>query len=148
MIENVLLTASGSPPIGFAYNSTLVSPINGSSVTGHCEDAWQLLGVVTCNHPETSVLFDGNIPTLTGLDGDSWADQLLTLNTSNMALLEEKDTHIQLTFPSVQSRLRLEVVLFNCPESQAESPFTPHNYFIKITLGPRTLTPPSHPATH
>ena len=70
---------------------------------------------MSCGHPETSVLFDGNIPTLTGLDRDSWADQLLTLNTSNIALLEEKDTNIQLTLLSVQ-RLRLEVALFNCPE--------------------------------
>ena len=111
----VLLTASGSLPLAYGYNRTLVRPVNGSSETGHCEDAWQLLGVVSCGHPETSVLFDGNIPTLTGLDWDSWADQLLTLNTSNIALLEDKYTNIQLTLPSVQ-RLRLEVVLFNCPE--------------------------------
>ena len=108
----VLLMASGSPLIAYGYNSTLVRPVNGSSETGHCEGVWQLLGIVSCSHPETSVLFDGNIPTLTGLDGDSWADQLLTLNPSN---LEERDTYIQLSLPSVQ-RLRLEVALFNCPE--------------------------------
>ena len=107
--------ASGSPLIAFGYISTLVRPVNGSSETGRCEDPWQLLGIVSCSHPETSILFDGNIPTLAGLDGNSWADQLLTLNTSNIALLEEKDTSIQLSLPNVQ-RLRLEVVLFNCPE--------------------------------
>ena len=108
----VLLTASGSPLIAYGYISTLVRPVNGSSETGYCEDPWQLLGIVSCDHPETSVLFDGNIPTLTGLHGDSWADQLLTLNT---ALLEEKDTLIQLSLPNIK-RLRLEVALFNCPE--------------------------------
>ena len=34
MTENVLLMASGSPPIGCAYNSTLVRPINGSKMPG------------------------------------------------------------------------------------------------------------------
>ena len=34
-----------------------------------------------CNAPRSSVLFDG-IPTLTGLEGDMWSSQLLTLNTS------------------------------------------------------------------
>ena len=108
-------SASESPPISYGYNSTMVRPVNGSSETGHCEDVSQLFGVVSCSYPETSVLFDGNIPTLTGLDGDSWADQLLTLNTSNIALLEEKYSIFHLTLLSVQ-RLRLEVVLFNCPE--------------------------------
>ncbi len=32
-----------------------------------------------------SVLFDGNIPTLTGLDGDMWETQLLALNTSTLS---------------------------------------------------------------
>ncbi len=32
--------------------------------------------------PRSSVLFDDVTPTLTGLDGDMWATQLLTLNTS------------------------------------------------------------------
>ena len=93
----------------------MVRPVNGSSETGHCVDVSQSFGVVSCSYPETSVLFDGNIPTLTGLDGDSWADQLLTLNASIIALLEEKYTLMHLTLLSVQ-RLRLEVVLFNCPE--------------------------------
>ncbi len=34
-----------------------------------------------CREPTTSVLQDGIIPTLTGLDGDLWASQLLTINT-------------------------------------------------------------------
>ena len=51
----------------------------GSSATGHCSNVSDSGRV--CNTPRSSVLFDG-IPTLTGLDGDMWATQLLTLNTS------------------------------------------------------------------
>ncbi len=50
-----------------------------SSATGHCSDVSDSGRV--CNTPRSSVLFDG-IPTLTGLDGNMWATQLLTLNTS------------------------------------------------------------------
>jgi hypothetical protein len=57
---------------------------DGSSAAGQCSDVTTGLGVdgtlLRCNTPTTSVLFDGNIPTLTGLDGDMWASQLLTLN--------------------------------------------------------------------
>ena len=36
----------------------------------------------TCFIPTSSVLFDGSVSTLTGLDGDMWASQLLTINTT------------------------------------------------------------------
>ncbi len=50
--------------------------VNGSSEDGNCS-----LIVTLCNEPTTNVLQDGIIPTLTGLDGDMWASQLLTINT-------------------------------------------------------------------
>ena len=49
---------------------TLSSPptlVNGSSATGHCSN----YANGACNDPASSVLFDGHIPTLTGLDGDT-----------------------------------------------------------------------------
>ncbi len=51
--------------------------VNESSEDGNCS-----LIVTTCNEPTTSVLQDGIIPTLNGLDGDMWASQLLTINTT------------------------------------------------------------------
>ncbi len=50
--------------------------VNGSSEDGNCS----LLATTTCNET-TSVLQDRIIPELTGLDGDIWASQLLTINT-------------------------------------------------------------------
>ncbi len=39
-----------------------------------------------CREPTTSVLQDGIIPTLTGLDGNMWASQLLTINTTESSI--------------------------------------------------------------
>ena len=66
----------------------------------------------TCNDPASSVLFDGHIPKLTGLDGDMWASQLLTI--------ERVSTSLQVLFyfttaPSC-SVMAVEVVAFTCPE--------------------------------
>ena len=52
---------------------------SGSSAIGFCSSLGDSGRV--CDAPRTSVLFDG-IPTLTGLNGDMWASQLLTFNTS------------------------------------------------------------------
>ena len=103
------------------YNDMLVRPVNGSSPTGHCADPWKASHVVICRNPNSSVLFDGNIPTLTGLDGDMWASQLLTLNTSVLLsvkeVYEDMRTHIEFGFDLKDVKLlRLEVVLFNCPD--------------------------------
>ena len=53
--------------------------MSGSSATGHCSSVSSDGVRSTCTDPTSSVLFDGVIPTLTGLDGDMWASQLLTL---------------------------------------------------------------------
>ena len=61
----------------------------------------------------SSVLFDGNVPTLTGLDGDMWASQLLTINTTaNTADITFDFTDT----PDYTGVRRVEVVMFNCPE--------------------------------
>ncbi len=51
--------------------------VNGSSEDGNCS----LISKI-CNEPTTSFLQDGIIPTLTGLDGDMWAAQLLTISST------------------------------------------------------------------
>ncbi len=82
--------------------------VNGSSEDGNCS-----LVVTICNEPTTSVLLDGIIPTLTVLDGDMWASQLLTINTDSLT------TDITFDFEDTTGYVgvrRVEVVMFNCPE--------------------------------
>ena len=86
--------------------------VNGSSATGNCSDIdpGTTIGQrLRCDAPTSSVLFNGNIPTLTGLDGDMWASQLLTLQTTTAS---RRDIISQV--PSVVARV--ELVIFNCPE--------------------------------
>ena len=67
-----------------------------------------------CTTPTSSVLFDGNIPTLTGLDGDMWASQLLTLQLRNAS---RRDIISDFTGTSNYTGVdRVELVMFNCPE--------------------------------
>ena len=66
-----------------------------------------------CLVPTESVLFDGNVPTLNGLDGDMWASQLLTINTTANAAEITFDFTITPDYTGVG---RIEVVMFNCPE--------------------------------
>ncbi len=79
----------------------------GSSATGHCSNVSDSGRV--CNTPRSSVLFHG-IPTLTGLDGDMWATQLLTLSTST-------SSSITFNFNGVAKYVdvgTIEVILFTC----------------------------------
>ena len=81
--------------------------MNGSSDTGHCSNVTVINGNIRCDSPSTSVLFDGIIPTLTALDGNMWATQILALRSSSGIL----------TFPfSLNAVRRVEVVMFNCPQ--------------------------------
>ena len=83
-----------------------LSRVNGSSETGHCSSVSHGVVRSTCTDPTSSVLFDGVIPTLTGLDGDMWASQLLTLQRPMPSI------NIDITTPIS----RVEVTMFNCPE--------------------------------
>ena len=65
----------------FPLESDLVA-VNGSSSTGRCSLFIRSSTRQTCLIPTSSVLFDGNVPTLNLLDGDMWASQLLTINTT------------------------------------------------------------------
>ena len=86
-----------------------------SSETGHCSDVSDSGRV--CNAPHSSVLFDG-IPTLTGLEGDMLASQLLTLYTSTsfasitFDFTNPTDTKGATYFAGVEV---IEVVMLNCP---------------------------------
>ena len=82
--------------------------VNGSSATGHCSSVIRNGFTSVCTDPTSSVLFDG-IPTLTGLDGDMWASQLFTLNSTGSTIV--------IGFAiSISQLVRVEVTVFNCPE--------------------------------
>ena len=81
--------------------------VNGSSATGNCSN----YANGACNDPASSVLFDGHIPTLTGLDGDTWASQLLTIQEPSVLILFDfTDT------PNYTGVEAVEVVAFSCLE--------------------------------
>ena len=84
--------------------------MNGSSATGHCSSVSIDGGTSTCTDPTSSVLFDDVIPTLTGLDGDTWASQVLTLETTGVT------TEISFEFTETQELESVDVLLFNCPQ--------------------------------
>ena len=87
--------------------------VNGSSSTGRCSINIISNSRQNCLIPTSSVLFDENVPTLTGLDGDMWASQLLTINTTaNTADITFDFTDT----PDYTGVRRVEVVIFNCPE--------------------------------
>ena len=89
--------------------------MSGSSETGRCSNVSDSGSV--CNAPHSSVLFDG-ISTITGLEGDMWASQLLSLNTSTFSasitfdFTNPTDKNGPITYAGVQV---IEVVMFNCP---------------------------------
>ncbi len=106
MDTNFLLTVF--PGRYFYRGGNPIVPVNGSFEDGNCS-----LAVTTCNEPTTSVLQDRIITTLTGLEGDMWASQLLTINT------DSPSTDITFDFeatPGYVGVKRVEVVMFNCPE--------------------------------
>ena len=97
----------------FFPSETDLVAVNGSNSTGRCSNYIRSSLRKYCYTPTSSVLFDGNVPTLTGLDGDMWASQLLTINTT--------DNTAEITFdftdtPDYTGVGRVEVVMFNCPE--------------------------------
>ena len=69
--------------------------------------------ITSCLQPNSSVLFDGCVPILTGLDCNMWASQLLTLQTTQSL------TNVTFDFtdtPGYDRVERVEVVMFNCPQ--------------------------------
>ena len=64
-----------------------------------------------CEDPTSSVLFDGNIPTLNGLNGSMWASELLTVQIRQPSGIE-----IISNFAGSSGVEIVELVMFNCPE--------------------------------
>ena len=94
-------------PSSYSINIIDASSMNGSSATGHCSSIVSNGIISTCIDPTSSVLFDG-IPTLTGLDGDMWAKQILTLQSTHRT--------IDVSFSITGDLERVELVMFNCPQ--------------------------------
>ena len=91
-------------------------PDSGSSEIGHCSNVSDSGRV--CNTPRSSVLFDDIIPTLTGLEGDMWASQLLTLNTttSSASITFDFTNPTDRNGPTNYAGVSVtEIVMFNCP---------------------------------
>ncbi len=91
----------------YSVNPVAISE-RGSNATGHCSNVSDSGRV--CNTPRSSVLFDGVTPILTGLDGDMWATQLLTLNTPT-------SSSITFSFNGVDNYVStgtIEVIMFSC----------------------------------
>ena len=91
------------------YTFLTGTSVNGSSPTGNCFNVNMDDTRTTCLQPTSSVLFDGRVPTLTGLDGDMWASQLLTIQTMQVTF-DFTDT------PGYDRIERVEVVMFNCSQ--------------------------------
>ena len=69
-------------------------------------------------NPNSSVLFDGNIPTLAGLDENTWASQLMILQDPIIRLFYSALNRLSFDFsatPNYSGVERVEVVMFNCP---------------------------------
>ena len=88
--------------------ATDVVSVNGSSITGQCSSFTKRRG--NCTDPTSSVLFDGHILTLAGPDSNMWASQLLTLMPTGGT------TEITFDFGGNPNLMRVEVVMFNCPQ--------------------------------
>ena len=97
-------------PARYSYVLFDAVGMNGSSPYLGCSNTlFNSDNTVTCLTPFRSFLFDENIPTLTGLDGNMWARQLLIMKTrlNRLAMLNFE-------FRTPPRVMRLEVVLFNC----------------------------------
>ncbi len=112
VLQNSKILCIAFPRFYFYCGGNHVISANGSSENGNCNLTSP--APPRCREPTTSVLQDGIIPTLTGLVGDMWARQLLTMNTT--------ESSIDITFnfrnitPNYDGLGRVEVVMFNCPE--------------------------------
>ena len=97
------------------FQTSSIQPVNGSSLTADCSDVTPYIGTFICHSPASSILYDGAIPTLTGLDGDLWAQELLTIQPLQPGI----NAIIAFDFddvPSYAGVSRVEVIMFNCPE--------------------------------
>ena len=102
-------TVSPIVPSNYIYPSAETVSVNGSSQDGRCSSTPNFIN--KCEDPTSSVLFDGNIPTLNGLNGSMWASELLTVQIRQPSGIE-----IISNFAGSYGVERVELVMFNCPE--------------------------------
>ena len=102
-------TVSPIVPSNYIYPSAETLSVNGSSQDGRCSSTPYFIN--KCEDPTRSVLFDGNIPTLDGLNGSMWASELLTVQIRQPSGIE-----IISNFAGSSGVERVELVMFNCPE--------------------------------
>ena len=90
--------------------------LDGSSGSGSCYFVNTSKGQI-CNTPYTSVLFDGVIPSLTGINNSMcWASQLLTLSGATTITFNfTQPTNANGTEISFTAIATIEIVMFNCP---------------------------------
>ena len=70
-----------------------------------------------CLTPTSSVLFDGVIPTLTALDENMWASQLMILYDPEFGSNNNLGIYIRTDFGDEPVSIgRIEVTIFNCPQ--------------------------------
>ena len=104
-------------PRSFNFYTQSALAANGSSLDGHCSNVTlNPNGTSTCRTPTSSVLMDGNIPTLTGLDGDTWASQLMILHQPEFGSSSHSIYFDFSGTPGVRGVGRVEVTIFNCPQ--------------------------------
>ena len=135
-------------PSHFNFSTLVVQAVNGSSATGHCSDVTPNIdSYSTCSSPASSVVFDGVIPTLTALDGNTWARQLMILR---VPMFGSYSFYIYPSFTNASIR-RVELVLFNCPQwgtavhwITVAFLYPEYSYYIEI---PYMLIPLSPPVT-
>ena len=100
-------------PAHFNFTTLNVLAANGSSPTGHCSSVrLNFDGTSTCLTPTSSVLFDGVIPTLTALDENMRASQLMILSLSEYGY----SYSLELDFALPSYNMRVEITIFNCPQ--------------------------------
>ena len=108
-----LFPAEVLPSLFMFFQTGPILSVNGSSRTADCSSVTNVAGgTFICSTPASSILHDGNIPTLTGLDGDMWASQLLTLQPGQQGIVAFDFT----STPGFRGVSRVEVVMFNCPQ--------------------------------
>lgn len=102
-------------PTHYDFSTLGIRTVNGSSSTGGCSSisAPNLDGTSRCNAPSSAVLFDGYIPTLTELNGDTWADQLMVLGPPEYGPSSNRITAHIGPFMTVR---QIEITVFTCPQ--------------------------------
>ena len=111
----IIISIAGTPASYFFPTAEAIS-VNGSSATGNCSSVTSFSnnGLSRCDAPTSSVLFDNNVPTLTG---DMFASQLLTLQLMQNTIPTHRELIFDFTGTSTSFSVEIvELVMFNCPE--------------------------------